>query len=183
MSPKAFFASRPKRLENRFLFAGLIVIIVFIPILSLQAMEGKMFRPMAFTFMAALSWALVLSVTVMPVLASLFLARRVKQRETFVVRKLKQTFRQMLSFAMRRPLAMLSSSVVLFVGSIFLASGFGIEFVPKLDEGDIATEATRLPSVSLETSIEMTQAMERTLLEFPQVETVVFQDWSPRNCK
>ncbi|HRX83188.1 MAG TPA: efflux RND transporter permease subunit, partial [Pirellulaceae bacterium] len=161
------------------LFAGVIVIIVFIPILSLQGMEGKMFRPMAFTFMTALTSALILSVTVMPVLASLFLARRVKQGDTFVVRGLKQAYQPMLAFAMRRPVLMLGSSVVAFAISVYLASGFGVEFVPKLDEGDLAIQAARLPSVSLETSIEMTKAMERCLLKFPQVETVVSKTGRP----
>lgn len=177
--PEGVFRESAKEVGKPILFAGLIVIIVFIPILSLQGMEGKMFRPMAFTFMSALSSALVLSVTVMPVLASLFLARRIKPRETFVVRKLKQAYEPMLMFAMKRPILMLGGSVVLFVASILMASRFGVEFVPKLDEGDIAIQATRLPSVSLETSIEMTKAMERTLLIFPQVETVVSKTGRP----
>ncbi len=177
--PEGVFRESAKEVGKPILFAGLIVIIVFLPILSLQGMEGKMFRPMAFTFMTALSSALILSVTVMPVLASLFLARRLKQKETFIVRKLKQTYQPMLMFSMKRPLVMLLGSIVLFVGSVVLASRFGVEFVPKLDEGDIAIQAARLPSVSLETSIEMTKAMERTLLEFPQVETVVSKTGRP----
>ncbi len=177
--PEGVFRESAKEVGKPILFAGLIVIIVFLPILSLQGMEGKMFRPMAFTFMTALSSALILSVTVMPVLASLFLARRLKKKETFIVRKLKQTYQPMLMFSMKRPLAMLLGSLVLFVGSVILASGFGVEFVPKLDEGDIAIQAARLPSVSLETSIEMTKTMERTLLEFPQVETVVSKTGRP----
>ncbi|QDS93918.1 Cobalt-zinc-cadmium resistance protein CzcA [Roseimaritima multifibrata] len=177
--PQGVFRESAKEVGKPILFAGLIVIIVFLPILSLQGMEGKMFRPMAFTFMTALSAALLLSVTVMPVLASLFLARRLKQRETFVVRKLKSTYQPLLMFAMKRPWPMFGGSVILFIGSMFLASGFGVEFVPKLDEGDIAIQATRLPSVSLETSIEMTKAMERTLLKFPQVQTVVSKTGRP----
>ncbi|WDQ17128.1 efflux RND transporter permease subunit [Rhodopirellula sp. P2] len=177
--PEGVFRESAKEVGKPILFAGLIVIIVFLPILSLQGMEGKMFRPMAFTFMTALASALVLSVTVMPVLASLFLARRLKQRETFVVRKLKTTYLPLLMFAMQRPRPMFLGSVIIFVGSVFLARGFGVEFVPKLDEGDIAIQATRLPSVSLETSIEMTKAMERTLLKFPQVETVVSKTGRP----
>lgn len=177
--PERVFRESAKEVAKPILFAGVIVIIVFIPILSLQGMEGKMFRPMAFTFMSALASALVLSVTVMPVMASLFLARRVTERETFVVRWIKQSYQPMLAFAMRKPGLMLGSSFVAFAISVFLASGFGIEFVPKLDEGDIAIQATRLPSVSLETSIEMTQAIERCLLKFPQVETVVSKTGRP----
>ncbi len=177
--PESVFRESAKEVGKPILFAGLIVIIVFLPILSLQGMEGKMFRPMAFTFMSALTAALILAVTVMPVLASLFLARRVKQNETFVVRTLKQSYRPMLMFAMQRPLTMFTGAALLFVGSIVLASGFGVEFVPTLDEGDIAIQAVRLPSVSLETSTEMTKAMERTLLKFPQVETVVSKTGRP----
>lgn len=177
--PEGVFRESAKEVGKPILFAGLIVIIVFLPILSLQGMEGKMFRPMAFTFMSALTAALILSVTVMPVLASLFLARRLKQRETFIVRKLKSTYQPMLMFAMKRPFGMFATSAAVFIASVFLASGFGVEFVPKLDEGDIAIQATRLPSVSLETSIEMTKAMERTLLKFPQVETVVSKTGRP----
>ena len=177
--PLGVYRESAKEVGKPILFAGIIVIIVFIPILSLQGMEGKMFRPMAFVFMTALSSALIMSVTVMPVMASLFLARQMKERETFLVRWIKQAYQPLLSFAMLRPVLMFVSSVVLFVVSIVLAAGFGLEFVPKLDEGDIAIQATRLPSISLETSIEMTKAMERTLLEFPQVETVVCKTGRP----
>jgi cobalt-zinc-cadmium resistance protein CzcA len=163
--PEGVFRESAKEVGKPILFAGLIVIIVFLPILSLQGMEGKMFRPMAFTFMTALSSALILSVTVMPVMASLFLARRIQERETFLVRWIKQTYRPLLDFAMGRPLGMFGSALAIFV--------------PKLDEGDLAIQATRLPSVSLETSIDMTMAMERCLLKFPQVETVVSKTGRP----
>ena len=173
------FRESAKEVGKPILFAGLIVIIVFIPILSLQGMEGKMFRPMAFVFMTALSSALIMSVTVMPVMASLFLARNIQERETFLVRGIKRLYVPMLAFSMKQPLVMFGSALGLFVLSVFLAAGFGVEFVPKLDEGDIAIQATRLPSVSLETSIEMTKAMERCLLEFPAVETVVSKTGRP----
>lgn len=177
--PEGVFRESAKEVGKPILFAGIIVIIVFLPILSLQGMEGKMFRPMAFTFMTALSSALVLSVTVMPVMASLFLARRIKERETFLVKWLKKSYRPMLDFSMNKPVGMFIGSFALFAVSVLLAASFGVEFVPKLDEGDIAIQATRLPSVSLETSVEMTQAMERCLLQFPQVETVVCKTGRP----
>ncbi|WP_442482819.1 efflux RND transporter permease subunit [Aeoliella sp. SH292] len=177
--PLGVYREAAKEVGKPILFAGIIVVIVFIPILSLQGMEGKMFRPMAFVFMTALSSALVMSVTVMPVMASLFLARQIKERETFLVRWIKWAYTPMLAFAMRRPVLMIGSSVVLFVVSVVLATGFGVEFVPKLDEGDLAIQATRLPSVSLETSIDMTKSMERCLLQFPEVETVVSKTGRP----
>lgn len=161
------------------LFAGLIVILVFIPILSLQGMEGKMFRPMALVFMTALTSALILSITVMPVMASLFLVRRLEPRDTFLMRWVKSIYQPLLQQAMRRPLPLLAAALVLFLVSLLAGSRMGVEFVPKLDEGDIAIQATRLPSVSLETSIEMTQAIERCLLQFEEVQTVVSKTGRP----
>ena len=177
--PLHVFESSAKEVGKPILFAGLIVVIVFIPILSLQGMEGKMFRPMAFTFMTALSSALILSVTVMPVLASLFLARWIQQKDTLVVRGLKQLYEPCLRFSMKHPLGMFLTAIGIFAISVLLARQFGREFVPKLDEGDIAIQATRLPSVSLETSVELTKAMERCLLKFPQVITVVSKTGRP----
>ncbi len=177
--PEGVFRESAKEVGKPILFAGIIVIIVFLPILSLQGMEGKMFRPMAFTFMSALTSALVLSVTAMPVMASLFLARRVKETETFLVRWIKLAYQPLLGFAMRHPVGMLGGSFAAFAVSVLLAAGFGVEFVPKLDEGDLAIQAARLPSASLETSIDMTKAMERCLLKFPQVETVVSKSGRP----
>jgi len=177
--PLHVFESSAQEVGKPILFAGLIVVIVFIPILSLQGMEGKMFRPMAFTFMTALSSALILSVTVMPVLASLFLARWIQQKDTLAVRGLKRIYEPCLRFSMKHPLGMFLTAIGIFAISVLLARQFGREFVPKLDEGDIAIQATRLPSVSLETSVELTKAMERSLLRFPQVITVVSKTGRP----
>jgi cobalt-zinc-cadmium resistance protein CzcA len=177
--PKSVFKQSAKEVGTPILFAGLIVIIVFLPILSLQGVEGKMFRPMAFTFMSALTGALVLSVTVMPVMASLFLVRRVSSQDTFLVRWLKQGYTPLLKYAMGHPVLMLSGSGSVFLASLVVAAQFGVEFVPKLDEGDLAVQAIRLPSVSLETSVEMTKAMERTLKQFPQVESVISKTGRP----
>jgi cobalt-zinc-cadmium resistance protein CzcA len=177
--PLGVYRESAKEVGKPILFAGLIVILVFIPILSLQGMEGKMFRPMAFVFMTALSSALVISVTIMPVMASLFLARRIQEKETFLVRWIKAAYRPMLAFAMARPRTMMIASVVVFLLSMLAASRFGVEFVPKLDEGDLAIQATRLPSVSLETSLEMTKGIERCLLQFPEVETVISKTGRP----
>jgi heavy metal efflux system protein len=177
--PVSVFRESAKEVGKPILFAGIIVIIVFLPILSLQGIEGKMFRPMAFTFMTALTSALILAVTVMPVMASLFLARRIQERDTWLVVGLKRIYEPMLHFSMRHPVGMIVGSVALFALSLVIASRFPVEFVPKLDEGDLAIQATRLPSVSLETSIAMTQGMERCLLKFPEVTTVVSKTGRP----
>ena len=177
--PKAVFRKSAHEVGTPILFAGLIVIIVFIPILSLEGVEGKMFKPMAFTFMSALTAALILSITVMPVMAALFLARRVSAREPLLVRLIKRPYEPLLRWAMAHPVVMIGGSVAVSVLSLIAASTLGLEFVPKLDEGDIAIQAVRLPSVSLESSLEMTKAMEKTLLSSPEVQTVVSKTGRP----
>ena len=162
-------------------FAGSIVIIVFLPIMSLRGIEGKMFGPMAFAFMSALAGALVLALTVMPVLASLFLARKFCEKDSFLVRWCKRGYEPLLRLAIRWPLAVFLIAIAAFSMGIVIAMGFGAEFVPKLDEGDMAVQAIRLPSVSLERSIEMTTEIEKTLLaEFPkEVESVISKTGRP----
>ncbi|MHC4879057.1 MAG: efflux RND transporter permease subunit [Planctomycetota bacterium] len=156
------------------LFAGMVVIIVFLPILSLHGIEGKMFRPMAFSFMSALTGALILSVTVIPVMASLFLARNISDRETWLVRNCKRIYAPVLRWSIAHPLPVTATALGVFLASVLIASRFGAEFIPRLDEGDIAMEGYRLQSVSLETSIELSTQIEQTLLvEFPEIRTVV----------
>ncbi|MCA9124162.1 MAG: efflux RND transporter permease subunit [Planctomycetaceae bacterium] len=163
------------------LFAGAIVIIVFLPILSLRGLEGKMFGPMAFSFMSALVGALVLALTVMPVLVSLFLARKFSEKDALLVRWCKRGYEPLLKFAIARPLPVFLSAVGAFAVGVLLAMSFGAEFVPKLDEGDMAIQAIRLPSVSLERSIEMTTAIEKTLVDqFPdEVVSVISKTGRP----
>lgn len=157
------------------LFAGVVVIIVFLPILSLQGIEGKMFRPMAFSFMSALAGALVLSVTVIPVMASLFLARQISDRETWLVRICKRLYAPILLSAIAHPILIAGGSVFVLAASLALASQFGSEFIPKLDEGDIAMEGYRLQSVSLDSSIRLSTEVEQALIdEFPdEIRSVV----------
>lgn len=161
------------------LFAGIIVITVFLPILTLQGIEGKMFRPMAFTFISALTGALILTVTVIPVMASLFLARSVRERDTFLMRTIRKVYVPILDRAIKVPVPLAVLSSIIFSISVVVAYNFGREFVPKLDEGDLAVQASRLPSVSLEASNQMTMAIERTLLKFPQVSTVISKTGRP----
>lgn len=163
------------------LFAGAIVIIVFIPILTLQGIEGKMFGPMAFSFMSALVGALILALTVMPVMVSLFLARKFSEKDAFLIRWCKKGYEPLLRRAIAHPVAVLTGAVVVFGVSVLIASQFGAEFVPKLDEGDMAIQAIRLPSVSLERSIEMTTAIEKQLVtNFPdEVASVISKTGRP----
>jgi cobalt-zinc-cadmium resistance protein CzcA len=155
-----------------------IILLVYLPILSLRGLEGKMFRPMAMTVILALITSLLLALLLMPVLASIYL-RSVSESEPFLVRWAKWIYTPMLGWVVKRPLAVLGATIFAFVSSIILSMGLGAEFIPKLDEGSIAIQASRLPSVSLETTVEMTLHMEKTLLTMPEVKSVVSKSGRP----
>jgi len=154
-------------------FAVGIIIIVYLPILTLQGIEGKMFRPMAMTVIFALVGSLVLTLTVTPVLASRFLRQGVEEEETWIIRQAKRGYRLLLSKTMQHPAIAGSVATALFASSLGVAALLGAEFIPTLDEGTIALQAWRLPSVSLEESIRTTTRIEQVLKQFPEVVTVV----------
>ena len=154
-------------------FAVLIIIIVYLPILTLQGVEGKMFRPMALTVVFALIGSLVLALTLMPVLASLGFKMTTGDHEPRLVHWLKDRYRPWLHRTVARPLFTAGLAAVVFVASMGLVPFMGGEFIPKLDEGAVAMQAWRLPSVSLSESIKSTTLIEKTLRQFPEVVTVV----------
>ncbi|GIU75827.1 MAG: cation transporter [Nitrospiraceae bacterium] len=154
-------------------FAVGIIIIVYLPILTLQGVEGKMFRPMALTVIFALCASLVLSLTLMPVLASFFFRRGVKEHETWILRQVKRAYLPLLSKAIAHPRTVVAVAVVVFLGSVVAASTMGAEFIPRLDEGTIALQAWRLPSVGLSESIANTTLIEKTLRQIPEIQTIV----------
>lgn len=160
------------------LFGVGIILLVYLPILSLRGLEGKMFKPMALTVIFALLTSLVLALTLMPVLASIFL-RSVSEKEPFLVRWVKKIYRPLLRMAVERPRVVLAGTATIFLGSLALATTLGAVFIPKLDEGSIAIQAVRLPSVSLETSVMMTTQIEKCLLKFPEVDSVVCKTGRP----
>jgi len=155
-------------------FAVGIIIIVYLPILALRGIEGKMFRPMALTVVFALTASLACALTLMPVLASLFL-KRVPEKEPFLFRWAKRVYVPLLDRSMGHRRVTVGVALAVFVASLGLAPLLGAEFIPRLDEGAIAMQIWRLPSISLEQSNEISTVAERVLLEeFPdEVETVV----------
>jgi cobalt-zinc-cadmium resistance protein CzcA len=159
-------------------FAVTIIILVYVPILTLTGIEGKMFRPMAITVMFALVASLILAVTLMPVLASLFL-REAKHGEPWLLRKIRAAYNPALDWTMRRPRSVAASALAMFALSGVVFYFMGAEFIPRLDEGDIAINAWRLPSISLQESINSTTQVERVLRRFPEVKTVVSRTGSP----
>jgi cobalt-zinc-cadmium resistance protein CzcA len=150
------------------MFGELIIMIVYLPILALEGVEGKLFRPMALTVIFALLGSMALSLTLVPVLASLFLPRRIRQTENALVRSLKQVYRPVLQFALRRRALVLALVVAAAAVAAFLATRLGSEFVPRLREGSIVINTIRLAGVSVEESTRYGIRIERVLLEqFP----------------
>jgi len=156
------------------LFALLIIVIVFLPLFTLQQMEGKMFRPLALTMCFAMLGSLLVSFTVVPVLCSIFLRGQKETRENLIVRVLKRGYLPLLSLALRRPWVTILIAVGILISSLLLVPFIGTEFMPQLDEGAIAINAVRLPSAALKGSIAVGTEIERRLLDkFPEVATVV----------
>ncbi len=155
------------------LFGGLIIVAAYLPILTLAGVEGKMFRPMALTVIFALLGALVLSMTVIPVLASFFLRNVREEKETWLVRAAKRFYLPALRTALNHPgLVAMAAGMSLVLGGL-AAVGMGREFIPRLDEGSLAIQAWRLPSVALSESVASTTLIEKALKKFPEVTTVV----------
>ncbi len=149
-------------------FGVAIVLVVFLPILTLEGIEGKLFRPMALTMIYALLGSLVLSLTLMPVLASLFLPRQVKETEPWLVRQAQRLYAPVLALVMRFPKTLLVCALALLAGTALLASRMGGEFLPKLGEGAIVGTTVRVAGVSVEEAVAVNDRIEKLLLaEFP----------------
>ncbi len=151
------------------MFGELIIMIVYLPILTLEGVEGKLFRPMALTVIFALAGSMVMSLTLMPVLASYFLPRHIEEREPWLLRQVKRIYRPILHFTMHQKAAVIGFALsVLTIAFGLIAPNLGTEFVPKLSEGAIAINVVRLAGTDLKESIRFNTQMEKALLsEFP----------------
>lgn len=150
------------------LFGIGIIIVVYLPILSLQGVEGKMFRPMALTVVFALVGSLILTFILTPVLISLFLRGRIEEKEVWLMRKAKRIYRPALDWTLARGRRVLIGASVAFAAALAVFPLLGSEFIPQLDEGSFALQVLRLPSISLEESIAQSSLLEQRLLEaFP----------------
>ncbi|HLJ12740.1 MAG TPA: efflux RND transporter permease subunit, partial [Planctomycetaceae bacterium] len=145
-------------------FGQLIIMIVYIPILSLQGVEGKMFRPMAITVVFVLMGSLLLSLTLTPVAASFILPRVIDEEEVFLVRLARRLYAPLLRAGLRLPGAILGMAAAALFAAAMVAMGLGAEFVPQLAEGAIVVDVRRVPGTSLEQSAESNTQMERALL-------------------
>jgi cobalt-zinc-cadmium resistance protein CzcA len=156
-----------------------IIILVYLPILTLSGIEGKMFKPMAWTVVFALVGSLLLTLTLIPVLASLFLKKTAGDHEPRFVERLRRGYLRVLDVCFRRRGAVIGVALAVLVVAGLVASRFGAEFIPRLDEGDIAINAVRPSSVALSEAVEGTGRIERVLGRFPEVVTVVTRSGSP----
>jgi cobalt-zinc-cadmium resistance protein CzcA len=154
------------------LFGELIIALTFLPIMTLQGMEGKMFAPLAFTVVIALLASLVLSIVAIPSLCS-YMLKPAPERLSFLVRAAQRVYRPVLALALENRKTVLLGAGGLLAMSLAAVPYLGTEFIPRMDEGYITNITIRLPSVSLPQSVEMERQMQQTLLKFPEVESVV----------
>ncbi|WP_445361708.1 efflux RND transporter permease subunit [Microbulbifer sp. EKSA005] len=161
------------------LFGVLIITVVYIPLFTLTGVEGKMFHPMAATVVMALLAALVLSLTVVPAAVAVFLTGKVSEKENKVIVATKSLYKPLLIAAMKVRWLVLSGALALVLFCSWLATTLGSEFIPQLNEGDIALHALRIPGTGLEQSVEMQRLLEQRIKAFPQVDKVFAKIGTP----
>jgi heavy metal efflux system protein len=168
----ALAASASSEVIRPSMFGVLIITLVYVPIFALTGVEGKMFHPMAITVVMALTFALILSLTFVPAAVALFVTGKVEEKDSFLMRGARRFYEPALDVALRLRVAFVGVAVALVAIAGLGASRMGSEFIPNLDEGDIAMHALRIPGTSLTQAVQMQTALERRLAQFPEVERV-----------
>ncbi len=164
------------RMMGAAVFGQIIILIVYIPILSLTGIEGKMFKPMAQTVAFALIGAFILSLTYIPMMTSIVLSKKLNQHESFTDRmmiKWQHLYKRILERLLLHPKKVISSSLLLFAFSLLIASTLGGEFIPELEEGDFAIDARMMTGTTLSETVNATSKAAHELQKFPEVEKVV----------
>jgi heavy metal efflux system protein len=151
------------------IFGAFIIMVVYLPILTLSGIEGKMFHPMAWTVLLALTGAMVSSLTFVPAAVALFLSGRISERENPVMRAAKVVYEPLLRLAIEKRIVVTSAAAAMVLLSVLAASRMGSEFIPNLDEGDMAVHGLRIPGTSLSQAIHLQNSVERKFQEFPEV--------------
>ena len=165
-----FEASRQVRRAT--IFGELIIMIVYLPILTLTGIEGKMFFPMAFTVLAALAGAMILTLTFVPAALAIFMTGRMSEKENVLVHAALRVYRPALRAALaNRAVTVVAAAALVLVTGV-MASRLGTECLPSLDEGDLLVHALRIPGTSLSTAVEMQHAVEKKLKTYPEVDYV-----------
>ena len=162
-----------KEVGRPIVFGIFIIIVVFLPLFTLEGFEGKMFSPLAFTISFALLGSLILSLTLVPMLCTLFLKQVPRERDPFHIRWLKQAYLVLLKPCVRRPWLVVTPAVLALAGAFALVPRIGTEFLPTLDEGCVGLQTFRIPSISLPQSLELQLKAEKILKRFPEVIDVV----------
>ncbi|TAK59200.1 MAG: efflux RND transporter permease subunit, partial [Bacteroidetes bacterium] len=162
-----------KEVGRPILFGILIIIAVYLPILTMQGIEGKMFTPMAITVGFALLGSLFLTLTFIPVVSSLFLKEKKIHKEPKLIHWIRLAYTPLLEKALKHKFIVLGIALLMLAGSFALTPFLGSEFIPELDEGSILIQPIRMPSISLTESIEMEKKIQQIIMQFPEVEFVV----------
>jgi len=150
-------------------FAVMIIIIVFAPLFTLEGVEGKLFQPMAISIVLAMLASLLVALVVVPALATYLFRRGVKHKDSIIMKPLDKSYRILLGGALKNRMLVVSSALLLFIGSLSLVPFLGTEFVPELEEGTLNIRVTLAPSSSLDTSLTVAQKLEQQLMTFPEV--------------
>jgi cobalt-zinc-cadmium resistance protein CzcA len=164
---------------NPAVFGVLIIMLVYLPIFALSGVEGKMFHPMAFTVVAALLGALIFSVTFVPAAIAIFVRGNIKHGENRIMRAARKMYQPVLRQTLKLPVVIILLGFGLFAVSLFQASRMGTEFLPQLDEGDIAMHALRIPGTGLQQSVEMQKDVESVVSRFDEVKLVFSKIGTP----
>ncbi|VWC53630.1 efflux RND transporter permease subunit [Burkholderia lata] len=168
---EVFGASQEAR--RALIFGQLIIMVVYLPIFALTGVEGKMFHPMAITVVMALAAAMVLTVTFIPAAVALFIGERVEEKENRLMGWARRAYEPVLAAFMTRPARVMIGAGAIVLVTLGLATRLGSEFIPSLNEGDLAVSALRIPGTSLSQSVEMQKSIEKTLKSrFPEIERV-----------
>ncbi len=162
-----------KEVGRPIVFGIFIIIVVFLPLFTLEGFEGKMFSPLAFTISFALLGSLFLSLTLVPMLCTVFLKQAPQEHDPFHIRWLKHIYLLLLKPCVRHPWLVVITAVLALAGALALVPRIGTEFLPTLDEGAISIKLARLPSISLPQSLELAGRVERIVKQFPEVIDVV----------
>jgi cobalt-zinc-cadmium resistance protein CzcA len=154
------------------IFGVFIIMIVYLPILTLTGVEGKMFQPMAFTVLAALTGALILSLTFIPAMVAQFATGRVSEKKNIILELARRIYAPLLNLALGNRTAVITLAGVLLALSLLIGARLGAEFIPTLDEQDMAVHALRIPGTGLDQAVSMQHSLEKKFVEFPEVNYV-----------
>ncbi|MBK8189226.1 MAG: efflux RND transporter permease subunit [Vampirovibrionales bacterium] len=168
-----------KEMARPILFGILIITVVYMPILALEGMEYKMFSPMVFTVCFALLGSLITAMTLVPVLCSFFLKGKVTEKESFVIKAVREPYLKLLDKALNNRQKTVGIAVILFVLTMASLPFMGTEFVPELDEGDLIIEVRNIPSISLNEATVVSTRIEKVVKQVPEVVTVVSKTGRP----